>query len=54
MLECEELVQVRVTDIVAKKLLTCRLDLVEVLEVGLDEGSTEGAEEFSLFDGKGN
>jgi len=53
-LECEELVQVRVTEYSGKKLLKCRFDLVEVLEVGLDKGSTEGAEEFTLFDGKGN
>jgi len=39
-------------NIVAKKLLKCVLDLVGVLEVGLDKGSIEGAEEFTLFDGK--
>jgi hypothetical protein len=39
---------------VAKRLLKCRLDLVEVLEFGLDKGSTEGAEEVNLFDGKGS
>jgi hypothetical protein len=41
-------------NIVAKKLLKCVLDLVGVLEVGLDKGSTEGAEEFTLSDEKGN
>lgn len=41
-------------NIVAKRLLKCRLDLVEVLEFGLDKGSTEGAEEVNLFDGKGS
>jgi hypothetical protein len=39
---------------VARKLLKCRLDLVGVLEVRWDKGSIEGAEEFTLFDGKGN
>lgn len=53
-MECEELVQVRVTEHSVKKLLKCRLDLVGVLEVGVDKGSMEGAEEFTLFDGKGS
>lgn len=39
-------------NIVTKKLLKCMLDLVGVLEVGLGKGSIEGAEEFTLFDGK--
>jgi hypothetical protein len=41
-------------NIVAKNCLKCVLDLVGVLEVGLDKGSTEGAEEFTLLAGKGN
>jgi hypothetical protein len=41
-------------NIVAKKLLTFRLHLMGVQEVRGDRGSTEGAEDFTLFDGRGN
>jgi hypothetical protein len=41
-------------NIVARKLLKCTLDLVGVLEGRWDKGSTDGAEEFTLYDCKGN
>jgi hypothetical protein len=41
-------------NIVARKLLKCRLDLVGVLEVRWDKRNTEGAEKFTLFDRKEN
>jgi hypothetical protein len=41
-------------NVVAKKWLTFRLHLTGVLEVRGDRGSTEGAEDFTLFHGKGN
>lgn len=53
-MECEELVQVRVTEHNGKKIVEGHVRFSGSSGSWMGQRSTEGAEEFTLFDGKGN
>jgi len=53
-LECEELVQVRVTEHSGKKIVEGHVRFCGSSGSWVGQGSAGGAEEVTLFDGKGN